>query len=384
MSISTYPFRWSATSREDALVSLNSLKNIFDAEFTRVTTPSEREDLTGFVWGTSTTQVPAENRGAALSLIYKVEDAFSETHPIYLSVRAGIVNASYNYMILTINVGTGVGTDGKLTGTFYTTELQDYGVGGGTVSTGWMHSQMFAPCSSSNTPKKDSEVLVHKSEAGFVLIQSPSKFDGETSPFTFGIERATSTDGTYRPDGLIILTKFRNLENISSYGPRCLQTFYSVSSSLRQGIPAVRACNYTTLNYHEGGVPVMLTNNVSGQTVTPSVSQSSGAVGPVYPWTFTAPGLVPWRSKLFVSVPVGDYPGGNFESILFGQSLMYRPIDPAMNRPTWDAGTNVGHGYYGVAMPTFSGDSVDNSIYLSGSGCLAVLIGPATKKDSTE
>lgn len=387
MSVNTYPFRWSSTNLAESVESLTLLKEMFDAELERVVTPSDRDDFSKLEW--TANGAPAAHRGAVLSRIYEWKDQFSDSHPIFISLRAGFVNSggSSGYLAATVRVGKGV-SNGVLMDVFNPTNaIPDYGSADAARTTLVDHFHMSRYMyGASNYVVPAGVADFHKGECGFYVAQTPRGYGGETSPFMFGFERATSPDGSYRPDGLITLSKNREGNSSNTPGVKCLVNL-DVSSSLsspRDGIPAVRACNYTTRNFHEGAVPVALTSNVSGQNVTPAVSQSSGAVGPVYPWTFTAPGLVPWRSKMFVTVPVGDYPGGDFESQLFGQSLMYRPVDPCMSGPSWSTANYVGHGFYGAALPVWGGGITAASSYLSGSGCLAVLLGAALKKGLTE
>lgn len=274
---------------------------------------------------------------------YQLQDEFSETHPIYVRVGVHPVRFSSSpfsrdalmlsyWVAHALDTSTGVLTDITLSPTYPSTFS-------GSIDT--QGSIRGASLTWSGTH------LSVGDRSGFVFLPFTNTY--HQHPAFFGVERARNLDGSPRADAYTILHNFRSNE-----ANRFNENY---------GLPSIRTVHYASRLTHESAVPVMFPYSMGGQVMSSTVSLASGGVGPAFPWTLTAPSAVPWQSKLFLSVPIGDFPSGVFTTRVFGQSQQFLPIwvNPASTPMT--STTNVGYSGFGV--------SLGGSGYLH-TGCLAV------------
>lgn len=326
---------------------LQGVDEMFSAVMEYVPTPTDTDPDTvewpEDYWTNSKWSTTTSTASRIFTRIYQLDDAFKSTHPIYLRVSIHPMRWSatpssldvllFHYTVAhSLNPETGGLTDSSLSASLPSTLSRSPTMNGGFLGVGptWRGTHFAVGM-----------------DSGFVFVPFSTSYTA-LPPF-IGIERARNLDGTARTDAYMILHAFRSSDT-TDYGRK-------------YGYPIVTTVQYASRSTHSGGVPVLLPATVSGQQMTATVSLAAGGVGPVFPWTLTAPSVVPWQSKMFVTVPVGDFPSGVFTTRMFGQGQEFLPVylNPA-SEPI-DINSYVSYGGFGVSLYTGG---------VLASGCLSV------------
>lgn len=268
----------------------------------------------GFVQTTDTGQMTSETSANGTSgtsfgyAIFRFNDALQSTHPIFIKVEFGtfVSSAAYSHYI---TVGKGTNGSGSLTGIIFPRTAFSVN----NVSTVY-----------SDTP------FTHIAVAGgsycaFIGAVNDTRTD-TGSPYVrrfFIVERSRAADGTATGDGLLVVIA-------NSGGGTAPATING--GNYNNGF---RAINYETGAYIESGAVAVSGYSINGTALGPTTSLAAGSIGPVIPWDVIAPGLVPWRSCIAVTIPGGDMPSGVFQTNLCGHAGIFYPVPPSQSHHRW-------------------------------------------------
>lgn len=244
------------------------------------------------------------SQAATVYAVFRFNDELQSSHPVFFKVEFNIsssTSAAETTRGMWLTIGSGTDGSGNVVGT----KLARTSVG----------NQALASDSYAASGSIYQHIAFSGSGyCGLIGYVNDPRVTGLT-PYigcSFLIERSRSQDGAISSEGLLVYVSgvANNNSILTATGNEA--TLYAI--------------NYLTGEANSGGVPVMTLGTVNGVTLGPSASLASGSIGPVFPWDVVAPGLVPWRSRVAVSIPAGDHPGGIFETSVSSVRGTYYPV----------------------------------------------------------
>lgn len=280
----------------------------------------------GFVQTTDTGQMTeaAAANGTSLSsfayAIFRFNDSFQATHPIFIKIEFGnfVSTTAYSHFITVGKASNGAG-----------------------VITDILFPRTAFSVSSANV--YSDTTFTHVATSGdsycaFVGAANDARTDNAAPHVRrfFIVERSRSTDGTATGDGLLVVVPNSGVGT----APATIQAGNYNN--------AFRAINYLTGAYVESGAVATAGYSINGSVLSATTSLAAGAIGPVIPWDVIAPGLVPWRSCVAVTIPGGDMPSGVFQTNLCGHAGAFYPVAPSQSHNRWGVALecNISGGSY--------------------------------------
>lgn len=286
-------------------------------------------DAAGFTRAADTGQVnwatvtaPLASNTVAGYAIYYLNDSLHATAPVYVRFEFGTGFFSGGVAYPRVNVIVGKSTNGA--GVLAGILLPSTSISGTITASGVETLTTYAGYATAG--------------AGYAaLIPFVDDSSVALRPMFFMIERSRDTTGGISAAGLLI-----------GY---CSAIGSTPSLITTADKPTIRTVSYVSAAYIEQVPPVSLPYSINGVILGPSASLAAGGIGPVFPWVVMAPGVAPWQSCVFVTIPAGDYPASDFTAVLCGRSSIFRPVPVTPNHvfgmavaPSATAGTVAGQG----------------------------------------
>lgn len=243
----------------------------------------------------ATATAPAAGNAKTGFVVLRFDDALQATAPIYVRLDFGSGAGGATAPAVWLTIGKGSNGAGIISGVLLA-ETQIGRVTGALHVTTTEYTGLAA------------------GGPGFVALM-PFANDETTTGircFYLLIERTRDATGTATGDGLTVL-----FDTYGNGGHTLVLAAYMAH---------VYTINYATGAYFLQAPPVTGPYSINGAVAGPSTSLAAGGIGPVFPWVLMAPAIAPWQSCVIVSIPSGDFPGGDFETTLCGNAATFRPI----------------------------------------------------------
>lgn len=247
--------------------------------------------------------------------MYRFDDDAQATAPVFIKVEFGSTLAGGRLPKVRVTVGKGTDGVGGITGQLYQREFGNPNQNGSATTTSYTH---LASAGSGYV-------------AFLAFVDDTTSARNTIRPFSFVIERSRDANGTPSGDGLLVIAD--GTPNSSS-SARSLTTLADPAT--------VSAINYVSGLANEGALIGGAPYSIQGTALGPTTSVAAGGVGPVIPVIAIAPGVAPWQSCAFATIPAGDNPAGLFTTPLCGNPVEMRSITPTAFHSVWGVAIQPG------------------------------------------
>lgn len=244
-----------------------------------------------------TSTAPSSSNTWASYAVFYLNDSLHSTHPIYLRLDFGSGDASSTLPAARLTVGKGSDGAGNISTVLFQAVLGR--------TTGHV----------ADTAQRTHYAVSGEGYVGFTGFVDQMASSISAAMIFFVIERSRNADGTVNGDAVSIM----NITISATAG-------VGETTSLSGWSPRVRCVNYSSGNFYEMSVPVSGLTSINGVSPGPTTAIAAGGIGPVFPWVLMAPGVAPWQACATLSVPYGDHPSGDFETVLCGSPATFRPL----------------------------------------------------------